>query len=180
MWSMPKKSMVNLTRLEEAMKAKKWGISELATYSKVKYQTVYSIVKGRRKNTTLEILTSIATALGTTADRLLEDGSGNSIAAPRLPAAIQQLADIAGNLSEVRQEELIRIATALQKLEHEQQTLTTPIMAALMQLHEQLVEQGVDEGTLQLLEALIPPPRRLVGPRGGQNPDKPSQQNGRV
>jgi transcriptional regulator with XRE-family HTH domain len=175
---MPKKTMVNLTRLEKLMKAKHWGISELAKYSKVKYDTVYSIVKGRRQNTTLEILTSLATALGTTPDYLLEEGDGAPAPASRLPTAIQQLADIAGNLSEVRQEELIRIATALQKLEQEQQTLTTPMVATLMELHDKLVEQGVSADTLHLLEALLPPPRRLSHARTRQGPHEPGEQYG--
>lgn len=169
--------MVNLTRLQAAMKAKAWGISELAEYSKVKYDTVYSIVKGRRANTTLKVLTALATALGVTPDHLLGEGEA-APPAPKLPAIIQQLADIAGNLSEVRQEELVRIATALQKLEQEQQTLTTPMVATLMQLQEKLKEQGVTEDVLDLLDALLPPPRRLSNTYSRKRPHEPGKQYG--
>lgn len=153
------------------MQAKKWGISELAQYSGVKYDTVYSIVKARRKNTTLQILTSIATALGISMDHLLSEQEGTG-GVPKLPAAIQQLADIAGSLSEVRQEELIRIAIALQKLEQEPQAFSESQVTALLQLRDQMIEQGAKPETLRLFETLIPPPRRLSQKR----PHKPRQQ----
>src|SRR5678816_1501207 len=103
MGCMPNKNTVNLVRLKELMASKGWRTGELATYSGVKYQTVYSIVIGRRPNVGADILKRMADTLGTTVEYLMggdEDGEG----APKheVPESIRNLVRVAVRLSEVR------------------------------------------------------------------------------
>lgn len=164
-------------RLGEAMKRQGFSDYTLAEKTGISRTAIYYLRTGKRGQPSAEIVKRLADGLGTTVEYLMGIDDPKLSATPKMPAAIQQLADIAGNLSEIRQEELIRIATALQKLEQEQQTLTTPQVAALMELHEKLREQGVSEDVLDLLESLLPPPRRLIYSRSRQRPYKPGEQN---
>lgn len=155
---MPKKPVVNLTRLQKLMDAKEWGIGELAAYSDVKYDTVYSLVKGRRRNNSAETLTKIAAALGVSVDYLLEKNGEGEPPAQQLPAAVRKLSDIAGRLPEVWQDELVQIAAALERLKQEQaeHPMNAQTMAALLDLVQKLRDQGgKDEDILPRLETLL-------------------------
>lgn len=118
--------MVNLTRLDSLMREKKWGIGELATYSGVKYDTVYSVAKGRRANTSSQTLKKIADALEVSTDYLLGESDEKKPPAVQLSEPVRKLARIATNLSEARQEELMRIASVLAALDQERQTKEMP------------------------------------------------------
>lgn len=151
---MPKKPMVNLTRLMKMMDKKGYDIVELAEYSGVKYDTVYSLVKGRRTNTTADTLRRIADALDTSIDYLLGDTDDATPPVARLPEPIRQLAEIANRLSGVRQDELVRIAATLEQLEREQPAYVMPVqtMDVLLSLAEKL---GAGDVLVQL-RAMIP------------------------
>lgn len=165
-------------RLAEAMERQGFSDYTLAKKTGISRTAIYYLKTGKRAQPSAEIVKRLAEGLGTTVEYLMGVDDLSLTAAPKMSAAIQQLAAIAGNLSEVRQEELIRIATALQALEHEQQILTTPMVAALMELSEKLREQGVSEDVMQLLEALLPPPRHLTRPYRRQRSNNPGQQRG--
>lgn len=180
MQGMPNKSVVNLTRLKELMNRKRWGLGELAEYSKVKYQTLYSLSVGRRSNTSSDTLRKIADALDTSTDYLLGETDDDTPPIQKLPVAIRQLAEVANQLSEVRQEELLRIGQALLQLEREQakELLPNGAMYELIKLADQIREQNNGDDVLDSLRALLRKP-----PRGwfidnlprGQGPVNPSQ-----
>lgn len=151
---MPKKPMINLKRLATLMDKKNYGMGELAEYSGVKYDTVYSIVKGRRTNSSADTLRRIADALDTSIDYLLGDTDDPAPPVQRLPEPIRQLALIANRLSGVRQDELLRIAATLEQLEREQPTYVMPaqVMDVLLTLAEKLGAGDV----LVELQAMIP------------------------
>lgn len=179
MQGMTTKPVVNLTRLKELMNRKRWGLGELAEYSKVKYQTLYSLSVGRRSNTSSETLKKIADALDTSTDYLLGEIDDDKPPIQKLPGAIRQLAEVANQLSGVRQEELLRIGQALLQLEKEQakELLPNGTMYELIKLADQIREQGEYDDMLDSLRALLRKP-----PRGwfidslprGQGPENPS------
>lgn len=164
---MPKKPMVNLNRLTQLMEKKGYGIGELAEYSGVKYDTVYSLVKARRTNTTADTLRRIADALDTSIDYLLGDTDDATPPMPRLPEPIRQLALIAKRLSDIRQDELLRIAATLEELERGQTTYAVPVqtMDILLSLAEKLGAGDV----LAELRGMIPPADGAVGSDGTGN-----------
>lgn len=152
--------MVNLTRLEKLMNDKGWGVGELATYSGLKYDTIYSMKVGRRKNPGAATLQKVAAALGTTVDYLLGKDGVDAQTGPPVPPMIRRLADIAGRMSELKQEELLRIAETLAKLDREQvqNPLPTGTMPILLEIVQKFREQGgKDEDILPWLEALMRP-----------------------
>jgi transcriptional regulator with XRE-family HTH domain len=163
---MEKEPGVDLARLNQLMKEKSWGIGELAQYSGVKYDTVYSLVKGRRPNNSVVTIKKIADALETSVSYLLGENDNKNVPTKPLPEPIRQLAQIASNLSKVRQEELIRIAKALAEMEreHAQRPLSEAAVRALTELSEELRGNGENEDLLALLQDLLrnPPPRWLI------------------
>lgn len=165
-------------RLAEAMRRQDFNDYSLAAKTGISRTAIYYLRTGKRAQPSAEIVKRLAEGLGTTVEYLMGFDAPALTARPRLPETIRQLAEIAGGLSEVRQAELVRIAEALRKLEEEQQTLTTPMVATLMALHEKLREQGVTEDALDLLETLIPPPRRLSHTRNRKRPHEPGEQYG--
>lgn len=175
---MAKKTQINLTRLKKLMGKKGWGVGELAQYSKVKYQTVYSIYVGRRTNTASGTLKALVAALDTSTDYLLDESDDEEPPIQKLPEAIRQLAEIANQLSGVRQEELLRIAQALRQLEEDQATAPLPSgsMRALLELADKIKEQGGNDDLLESLRALFrSPPRgwfldRVPRGQGSENP----------
>lgn len=160
--SMPNKPVVNLTRLKELMDRKRWGLGELAEYSKVKYQTLYSLSVGRRSNTSSQTLKKVADALDTSTDYLLGETDDDKPPIQKLPGAIRQLAEVATQLSDMRQEELLRIAHALRQLEQEQATTPMPneTMYALIKLADEIGKHGDGEDVLDSLRALLHKPPR--------------------
>lgn len=129
------KPHVNLTRLKRLMDAKGWGIGDLAQYSGIKYDTVYSVAKGRRTNTSADTLQGIAGALGTSTDYLLGQGD-DAPPIQKPPESIKRLTEMATSLSDERREELLHITAALVALESGQLdrpalTLTDPEQIAM-------------------------------------------------
>jgi transcriptional regulator with XRE-family HTH domain len=116
------KPTVNLNRLERLMSERNWSIADLAEYSGVKYNTVYSLCTGRRVNTSSRTLMKIAEALDTSADYLLGETEEEKPPLQKLPRQVRQLAEVARKLSEPRQEELLRIAALIDELDRERQT----------------------------------------------------------
>lgn len=162
---MKKKSMVNLNRLEALLSEKNWGVGELSTYSGVKYDTVYSLRAGRRPNTRAETLKRIADALDTSIDYLLGESDIRKPVPTEVPEAIRRISEIAGRLSESRQEELLRIAHALEGVEQEESGDPTYIAATreLLKFAQQHQDEG-GENLLPLLRALLrnAPPHLLT------------------
>jgi transcriptional regulator with XRE-family HTH domain len=177
---MTKKPQVNLARLKTLMKEKTWGLGELATYSGVKYDTVYSLVKGRRPNSNIATLKNIAGALGVSVDYLLGQSDERGALGPALPETMRQLTEIANRLPEMRQEELVRIARALLELERERAQNPMPVekMRALLELSEYLRGTGEGENLLLVLKPLLDdlPAAWLLELRPDQQaPDSPAQ-----
>lgn len=152
------------------MAAKRWRLTDLAHYSGVTYDTVYSLKTGRRPNTSIETVQRLAAALNTSVDYLLnetDDKRGKN--KKQLPEQVERLLEIAGRLSEARQEELRHIAEALEILEREQRVVTTNAVvdvAIILELAERLRAKG-DDDLLALLERLIPPGSHGAGDSGG-------------
>ena len=148
--AMKEKPMVNLERLQKLMNKKGWGLGELAQYSGVKYETVYSLKSGRRKNSTMDTLKRIAGALNTSVDYLLGTTEEEKPPMEQLPDAIRRIAEIASTLSRMRQEELARIAETLADLEREQ--LAGPLpegnTRALMDVVDDVRRHGIPDAEL--------------------------------
>lgn len=166
-------------RLVALMKARGIGDTELAEAAGVSRTMIFYLKKGRRQSASAEVMTRIADALNTTVDYLLGENGDRQPPMQKLPEPIRQLAEVAGRLSEVRQEELLHIAAALEKLEREQSEHPIPSgsMRVLLELAEQLRERGGNEDLLSLLESLFrnSPRRRGVDLGSEQSPDNPSK-----
>lgn len=179
-WVMPKKPVVNLARLEELMLKKKWKIGELAHYSGVKYDTVYSLVMGRRPNSNIATLKALADALEVSTDYLLGESDDSSPPAGTMPGALRELLRIAGDLSVMRQEELVKIAVALAALERERAThmVSEESMRALLAAANKLEGQIEGKELLAALQVLARelPAGWIVDLQPGQDaPDQPAQ-----
>lgn len=105
-------------RLKAAMKAMRppMGDTKLAEVAGISRQMVFYLKKGKRNSVSAEILGKIAQALKINVADLMS-GQDES---EKLPDRFRQLAQVASNLSEVRQEELLRIAGVLVDIEREQ------------------------------------------------------------
>src|SRR5690606_34889023 len=117
-------------------------------------------------NNSVVTIKKIADALETSVSYLLGENDNKNVPTKPLPEPIRQLAQIASNLSKVRQEELIRIAKALAEMEreHAQRPLSEAAVRALTELSEELRGNGENEDLLALLQDLLrnPPPRWLI------------------
>lgn len=139
--------------------------ADLAALTNMSKSTIYYLRTGKHKSTSAENLKKIADALETTPDYLMrsDEEDDDRRVAVLLPEPIRKLAQIAGNLSDVRQEELIRIAEALEKLERDQPVyvLPTRMMEVLLEVAGEL---GIESESLEELEELLrgQPPARLV------------------
>lgn len=142
-------------RLKAAMKAMRppMGDTKLAEVAGISRQMVFYLKKGKRNSVSAEILGKIAQALKINVTDLMS-GQDES---EKLPEPVRQLAQIASNLSEVRREELLRIAAALEKLEREQADHPLPAasMGASLKIIEELRRNGADLDALDSLEALL-------------------------
>jgi transcriptional regulator with XRE-family HTH domain len=149
---MIKKPMINLTRLKELMEKRGMTMVDLAKEAEVSYDTIFSIHSGRRPNTSSATLRKLAKALRVSVNDLLE-GGGEDVIENELPQIVRQLAEIATELSETRQEELVRIADAFKKLESEEGYLPfdRKKMLALLHAAETL---GPGDGTADLILAM--------------------------
>lgn len=114
---------VNSERLKDLMLRRKVGDSKLAELSGLGRTTIYYLRSGQTKATSERNLRTIAAALDTTVAYLSGEGEAQEDServAVLLTEPIRQLAEVANSLSEIRQEELIRMARALVELEREQ------------------------------------------------------------
>ncbi len=144
-------------KLKAAMDAARPPIGDTALARKVgiSRQMIFLMKKGERNGVSAEILGRIAQALNVPLSDLMtgdvEDGARDET---QLPEAIRQIALIANRLSEVRQDELLRIATTLEQLEREQPTYAMPVqvMDILLKLAEKV---GAGDVLLEL-RAMIP------------------------
>lgn len=152
---METKPMVNIERLEQLMENRGLDMGKLAAYSGVSYDTIFSIRKGRRKNTSTKIIKKLAAGLGVTVDQLLMEENEKK---PTLPDAIQRLILVAQRLPEARQDELLHIAATLERLEAKQPTGDD--MRQILEVIELMREQGASGDLLALLEELV---RRMLG-----------------
>lgn len=138
MEGMSKKTMVNISRLERLIERKGWDWRELARQSGLSYDTLWSMKSGRRPNTSSATLQKLAAVLGVSADYLLGQDEKQEvvIGEPLPPAAVRKLTESAERLSELRQEELLRISLTFEKMEAEEAKLDIPddMMAELMKL----------------------------------------------
>lgn len=160
------------------MDAKSFGIGELAEYSGIKYDTVYSLVRGRRVNTSADTLRRIAMALETSIDYLLGDIDEEGPPVQTMPESIRRIAEMAANLSEMRRGELLHITAALVALELGQRDRTSPPLSSddrskLLTIAEQLRENLGDNDLLDALEALLRNPPSAGGLDDSQLPDDP-------
>lgn len=173
---MPKTTVINFARLEKLRKEKGWSLTELAEKSDLSRDTLYSIKKGRRGiATATRTLQKIADALGTTIEYLIgeDDEEAATEAKPVIPPTLQELVTIARRLSDVRQEELVRIAITLEEIEREtaQRPMPHETYQALVDLFERLRQnKEVDVDALNLLESMIRrrPGRWYVDDRAGE------------
>jgi len=148
---------IDVERLKELMREKTWKKSDLAYYSGVKYDTVYSIVEGRRTNPQADTLNALATALGVTPDYLLRRSDHRQPPKKQLPEQIRQLATITGRLSEVRQDELVAIAQMLEELERREPvyTITESAFDSLLSILETLETSVQSQETALLLRDVL-------------------------
>lgn len=166
-------------RLAELMKKRHIGDTKLAEMSGVSRTMIFYLKKGKRNTASAETVAKIASALNTTVAYLLGEGEEKQPPMQKLPEPIRQLAEIAGNLSEVRQEELIQIALTLAKLEQESadQPVSGETMEKIVRIADQLRERGGNEDLLPLLETLArnSPRRWLIDLGSDQKPDDPTK-----
>lgn len=134
--------MISRARLDELLSKNKMSMRDLADASGVSYDTIYSIRSGRRPNTSSATVRKLAKAFRASANDLLEDAEELEEESPLL---LRQLTDIAAELSETRQEELIRIADAFKKLEDEESEppLTRNKMLRLLTAYKSLGPDGL-------------------------------------
>jgi transcriptional regulator with XRE-family HTH domain len=138
----------NRVRLQKLMDEKGLVDAELASLAGVSKSTIYYLRTGKHKSTSAEKLRRIAVALGTTPEYLLgHDGAeplDDHLVPVMLPAPIRHLAQVAMRLSELRQEEAIRIVEALEEMERAQPVLTLPLRAMDLLL-DVAAELGIEE-----------------------------------
>lgn len=150
-------------RLQDLMKRRGVSDYQLAHATGISRTMIYYLRKGERKSASAELITKLANALETTVDYLLgEDVNGSGRVTVTVPEGVRRLTEIANRLSEIRQEELVRIAAALEQIEREQATYwnSVEIVQQVLAFAEHYRE-GDDPDLLELLETLRRAPRRL-------------------
>lgn len=163
---------IDLDRLAELMKEKKWKVSDLAYYSGINYNTVYAIVNARRTNPQSDNLNAIATALGVTPDYLLGRSEYRKPPKEKLPEQVRQLANIAGRLSAARQEELLRIAETLEEMERREPvyTISGAAMNELLGVLEKIASDSEQAAIAESLHKILGgTPNWLLSGRSGEN-----------
>lgn len=138
----------NRVRLQKLMDERGLVDAELASLAGVSKGTIYYLRTGKHKSTSAEKLRRIAVVLGTTPEYLLghneEEEPEDYLVPVMLPAPIRRLAQAAMRLSELRQEEAIRIVEALEEMERAQPVLTLPLRAMDLLL-DVAAELGIEE-----------------------------------
>lgn len=144
-------------KLIAAMKSARIGDTKLAEAAGISRQMIFYMKKGERNGVSAEILGRIAKVLEINVSELMTgNGTVDDDKPPmqKLPESIRRLAEVASRLSDVRREELLRIATSLEELEREQSIYPMPVqvMDALLSLAK---EVGAGDVLIQL-QAMIP------------------------
>lgn len=150
-------------RLQDLMDRRNVSDYKLGKMTGISRTMIYYLRKGERKSASAEFITKLANALDTTVDYLLgEEVNGSGRVTVTVPEGVRRLTEIANRLSEIRQEELVRIAAALEQVEREQATYwnSVEIVQQLLAFAEHYRE-GDDPDLLDLLETLRRAPRRL-------------------
>jgi transcriptional regulator with XRE-family HTH domain len=106
------------TRLQDLMDRRNMSNTELAQKSGVTLSMIDYLRTGKRKTASAAVMARLADTLETTVSYLLGMGDEGRVTII-VPEAVRRLAEIACRLSEMRQEELVRIAAALEQLERE-------------------------------------------------------------
>lgn len=161
------------------------GLSDykVAEMTGISRTMIFYMRKGQRTKVSAAILTKIANALEIDISELMTGDNTQLVAASEVPEAVRQLAKIAGKLSGVRQEELVRIAEALEKLEREQAKNPIPdaSLGIMLGFLEELRKNGANNDTLASVEAILRSisPSRLthLGRSSAQDGDDVVQDN---
>lgn len=136
---------------------KRRGLSDykMAEMTGISRTMIFYLRKGQRPKVSAAILTRIANALEVDVEELMTGDNPQSTT--EVPESIRQLAQVAGKLSEVRREELVRIAEALAKMEKEQAQNPLPpaSLEVLMGIMEEFRRNGASADTLAAVEAIL-------------------------
>lgn len=108
-------------RLQDLMDRRGVSDYQVAEAAGISRTMVYYLRKGQRKSASAEVMTKLAKALETTVDYFIgADDSTNGRVTVTVPEGVRRLTEVANRLSELRQEELVRIAEVLEKFEREE------------------------------------------------------------
>lgn len=151
---------LNQAKLKQLMELRVMSDGDLARQSGLGRTTVYYLRTGKHQTTSERNIKALADALGTTIDYLSSDEAideEDGRVAVMLPEALLELTQIAARLSEIRQEELVRIAATLEEMERAQASTPPSVktMEALLLVAEQLREQVGGTDPLESLEAVL-------------------------
>lgn len=139
-------------RLIDLMKREKMGDTRLAKKAGVSRTMIHYLKSGERKTASAEVISKIAGALNTTVGYLLGEEEGENSIAQVLPSTVHRLLEIAVDLSGVRQEELLRIAATLKKMEAEENSQgIPPAVNDVIRMVERIQPDGGDK----LIQALL-------------------------
>lgn len=150
-------------RLQDLMDRRNVSDYKLGKMTGISRTMIYYLRKGERKSASAELLAKLANALETTVDYFIgADQAANGRVTVTVPEGVRRLTEIANRLSEIRQEELVRIAAALEQVEREQAAHwnSVEIVQRLLAFAEHYRE-GDTPDLLELLETLRRTPRRL-------------------
>lgn len=145
-------------KLSVLMKRRGLNDYDVAELTGISRTMVFYLRKGQRPKPAAEMVSRLASGLKIPiGDLMTDDDVMQTSATEEVPEAIRQLAEIAGKLSEVRREELLRIAGALEKLEREQTThpLPSATMSVLLQIIEKLEANDATEDVLAPLKDFL-------------------------
>ena len=109
--------MVRADRIQELMDERGWGNGELATYSGVKYDTIYKVLGGGRRGTTADTIARIAIALNVSLEYLLDLSDTRQTGFLNLNATLREMISIAEDLPDSRCFDLLVAARAYQREE---------------------------------------------------------------
>lgn len=150
-------------RLQDLMDKRNVSDYKLGKMTGISRTMIYYLRKGERKSASAELITKLANALETTVDYFIgADKPGNGRVTVTVPEGVRRLTEIANRLSEIRQEELVRIAAALEQVEREQtKNLDSAEIVRRILAFAEHYREGNEPDLLELLETLRRTPRRL-------------------
>jgi transcriptional regulator with XRE-family HTH domain len=163
-------------RLQDLMDKRAVSDYQLAKRTGISRTMIYYLRKGERKSASAEVMTKLANALETTLDYLIgAEGTHDGRVTVTVPEGVRRLTEIANRLSELRQEELVRIAAALEQVEREQAaTLDSVEIVRQILAFSEIYREGDDPDLFELLEVLRRAAlRRLDTGAVEEEPDSP-------